>query len=855
MSKVQQGRTGTRQVREEFPFIPPKYQHATAIGVLLLSLVIFFFPLIFGGKTFLAADNIASHSWDTFLKDAKDAGVFPLWNPYIFCGMPSYGSLMTAGDRAFDVTATVLARATELFQLLLLNSPAGWVLFFYAAFAIGMYFFILGKVNSKTAALIGALGATFSMYIIIWIMVGHNTKIAVMAMFPFIFLILEKLRERFDFKLALVLVLLLHFSFLPSHVQMMFYMYLALGIYFLYFIVRNLVKKEDWQSLVKTGLVLALASGLAVTMDADKYLSVWEYNPYSMRGAAPIVPSVQKGEMKTQEGGLDYDYATSWSFSPGEMMTFVIPTWYGFGHLRYDGVYGKGISFNPYWGPMVFTDGAQYMGVVILALAILGFLRNRKQPFVQYLAITIVFSLLVSFGREFPLIYDLMFKYFPGFNKFRIPSMILVLVQIFVPILAAYGVASLLDEKERSLNPQSEKKWKYFLYGTAGFLALAIVARGAFKDIYTSFFPLKEVGNQVARAIGNGQLPIVSEFYNFVVDTVVTDLYFALAFILVTFGAFFFYWKNTIRLSTLTVILVGVTLFDLWRIDFRPMDPRDRKEQQDVFSAPDYVRFLQQDSSKFRILTFVNGQLPYDNTMAYWRIQSAYGYHGAKMRAYQDMVEVAGPGNPLVWQLMNVKYIVSDTPDSSQILQLVYSGQQYKVYISRASAPRAFFVNRYEVAGGLDILKKIQGMEFNPSDVAYLMDDPKVQIDPPQQEAKADFVSYHIQDLELKVTATGTNLLFLSEAYYPEGWKAFVDGAETKIYRLNYLFRGVVIPQGSHRLIMKFEPPGFYLGKNLSLGMNLLILGALAFVGFDYGKKWSADRTLNSKFETRNPKL
>jgi hypothetical protein len=819
-------------VRDEAPLIPVKYQNLAAILVLFFSLVIFFNQIIFNGKTFLGVDTIAAHSWDTILKEAHGEGIFPLWNPYIFCGFPGYASLTFAGTRFFDISSMVLGYADTALSYIFLAPPEGWVLGFYFIFAIGMYFFVLSKVGQKIPALIAALAAMFSMYIISWVPAGHNTKIAVMAFFPLIFLLVEKLREKFNWKLALILVFVLHFSFLPAHVQMIFYTYLALGVYFLFFLLRTLFKKEDWKPILRTGAVFAIATVLAISMDADKYVSVWEYNPYSMRGSNPIVQA--PGGEKTVEGGLAYDYATAWSFGVGEMATFFIPSWYGFGSTTYQGALtnNQPIHQNFYFGPEPFTESPQYMGIVILIFAIIGFWRNRKNPFVQYLGVMCLFSLLVSFGKEFPIVYDLMFKYFPTFNKFRGPSMILTVVQILIPILAAYGIASFLSNRTQNIPPATEKKWKYSLAILGVLAALGIFVPGFYKSIYSEFIPIQ----MLAGRFGNNQ-QVVGLLYEFFSDKVATDFLFAFLFLFVAFGAIYRYLHQRLSLSVLGAILVVVVVADLWRIDFQPMDPSPRTEQKEIFTAPDYVRYLQQDTTLYRVLLFENGRPPYDNKLAYWKIQSAYGYAGAKMRWYQDMDDVAGIGNPLVWQLMDVKYIISNTPDSSQVLSLVYNGPQYKVYANRAYVPRAFFVNRYEVSTGLDMLHKMQSMSFNVRDVAYVTEDPNLNIEPPKEGADAEYTHYGLQDLELRVTATGNNLLFLSESYYPNGWKAYLDGSEIPIYRLDYLFRGVVVPAGTHKLVMKFEPKSFTAGRDLSLGMNIILLGVLVFIGFDYWKR------------------
>jgi len=858
MSKANKERAGGRQTTGETPLIPVRYQHLVAIAALFLSLVLFFNQLVFNGKTFNDVDQMASRSFDTFLADAKAEGVFPLWNPYIFCGMPSYGSLTVGGDRVFDLTAQVLSYVSTGFSYIMLHPPEGWVLFYYFVFACGIYLFAYDKVKSKFAAFIAAFAATFSMYIIIWVMSGHNTKIAVMAFFPFIFYVIERLRQRLSWFQAFLLVLLIHFSYMPSHIQMIFYVYLAVGTYLLFMLIRSfLVKRQateagtesPWKGILRAGIVFALASALAFSMDADKYLSVWEYGPYSIRGSNPIVNTNQAPDSKTIQGGLDYDYATGWSFAPGEMMTWLVPSWYGFGKENYRGILTRdqNAMLNFYTGPQPFTLAPQYMGLIVLLLAVYGFAKNRKDPFVQYLGLMIGISLLIAFGREFSILYDLMYKYFPSFNKFRIPSMILVLIQIFVPILAAYGIASLFREREQLHGAELEKQKKSLLVWLGVTLALFVILALTFE----SFVSRQSIQNGYASAytIGLPKDRIVEQFFQQVppqatkeisaqlVGQATNDIYMAITYLIVSFGAAYYFIQRKMKLTTFAAILTIVIATDLWRVDSKPEEVHDRSVTQQLFATPAYAKFLQGDSTLFRILELENGQPRYNNMFAYWRLQNAYGYQGAKMRAYQDVAEVVGLRNPLLWVLMNVKYILSPTVDSTLGLRPVYNGPDMKVYDNSVALPRAFFVNRYEVADGITILNKIASMSFDPREVMYFQENPKISIEPASPLARAEFTRFNMHNLELTTTTTGNNLLFLSETYYPIGWKAFVDGNEIPIYRANYLFRAVVVPPGTHKLEMKFEPKGFYLGKNLSLAANIFVLGGLGIFGFGYWRK------------------
>jgi hypothetical protein len=323
-------------------------------------------------------------------------------------------------------------------------------------------------------------------------------------------------------------------------------------------------------------------------------------------------------------------------------------------------------------------------------------------------------------------------------------------------------------------------------------------------------------------------------FYDFIVSSVLSDILVGFILLFLVFGAFYYYQKEKLKPATLYGMLIVAVLFDLWRVGWKTSDPKSQQETMQTTAIPDFVKVLEQDTTHFRVLKMNDGQPVYDNSLAYWRIQNAYGYQGAKMRAYQDMADVAGLGNPLVWQLMNIKYLISNRDELNPGLVQVYNSPGIKVYAFRSWLPRTFFVNRCEVSDSLSTLNKIAAMSFDPRDLAYLSKPMTAIIDPPLQGAEASIVHYGIQDIEVRATATGNNLLFLSETYYPKGWKAYIDGKETEIYRLNYLFRGVIIPQGTHTLEMKFEPGSFTLGKTISLGTNLLVLGGLMIFAIQF---------------------
>jgi hypothetical protein len=830
--------------KDDNPIIPAKYQHLAAIAVIYISLLIFFHAMIFEGKKYQSNDSLPV--WQTFMADAETEGYAALWNPYIFCGYPGYAGLTYPVPESFDIT-TILWEdligdfgVRDLISLLFFKEgSSGANLLFYLIYGIGMYFLSYRFLKNKPIAVIVALMAVYATYVSLLIMMGHITKLVVLSWFPFVFLIVDKLKEKFNLILALLLPILVRLLIQAGHMQFILYFYIAMGTYLLFFLIRALLKKENWKPVLASGTTLILATGIAFLMGATQHLSTLEYNPYSMRGSNPIQSSTTDTQTKTISGGLDYDYATSWSFSPGEIMTFFVPSWYGFGPMPYQGplTQNQMVKLNLYWGPQPFVDGPQYMGIITIVLAMIGFYRYRKEPVVQYMAGIIVFSLLVSFGKEFSLIYDLMYRYFPMFNKFRIPLMILILVQIFTPILAGYGILSFVSKRNIALDPSQLKKWKYiFIGGVIAFVAV-LVGKGIIKDLYSSFFSLKEAGDTLARSYGKLNTEVLKIMYDLVFSSIWTDILIGIALLISALGLLYNYQRGKIRSNLLYIGLAVIVLFDLWRIAYKPHDPVTYQEANNVLAKPGFVDLLKQDSAVYRVLRLSNGQPVYDNSLANWHLYSAYGYHGAKMRIFQDMVDVAGMGNPLTWQLMNIKYLISNTDASSPILKEIYNDGEARVYEFIYNYPHAFFVNKYEVADGITTLNNIASRSFDPRQTAFMLEKPKVSIDVPGESARAAIVKYGTQDLELRVNATGNNLLFLSDAYYPKGWNAYIDGNPADILRLNYLFRGVIVPQGEHVITMKFEPRMFYLGKQISLWISLIIYGMLILWGVLYWRE------------------
>ncbi len=808
-----------------------KYQDMIFSGIVAVLVLLFLGKAIFG-PGFNASDNIASESFQPYLQEASKKGEFPHWLPYIFSGLPSYAALLTTGDRTWDFSAYVVNKISYIFSSIL-GSDTARISFWYILYAIGMYFLMRTKKQEPMVALFTSIMAVFSTWVMTWVMIGHNTKPIAFAMFPYILLCLESIREKWNLKYAVLLVLAVHVMVESTHMQMVFYGIVTFGLYLLFELVSRLITKNEPMGVIRAALVLAVAGAMSFGMGADRFLSTLEYTPYSTRGSAPIgqlnqSATPQKAANKQDaNGGNDYQYATNWSFSPEETMTFLVPNYFGFGKLPYKGPLSdnREMIISAYFGQMPFTDAANYMGICVLFLGLYGAWRFRRDLFVQFLVTLSVFALLLSFGRNMSFLYDIFYYHIPMFNKFRTPSMVLHLMQFAFPILAAYGIAGLAQVREEK-DAKSRKVGLYMLIVCGVFLVIGFVYPSMSE---TGYRAQVESSNQIMRYQDPQVRTAISEF---VFDEMKSDWTVTGVFALLMGLLVYLFVNKKISASLFYPALIIVSLTDLWRVDIRPMDIPKKKLETEVFQKTDVIDFLQRDKSVFRIADM--DVLPSPNVAAYFKLENIHGYHSAKMRVYQDLMDEAGNGegsiiqNPLLWNLLNVKYILSSQKLFPNI-EPVFTSQQTRalVYQNPAFMPRAFFVKEAVVASKNEILQHLKNSDFFPADTAYVEEKLAVQIDTATSgstavltERKNEYQKYQVK------TSANNSLLFVSEVFYPVSWKAYIDGQETPIIKTNFAFRGIVVPKGEHSVEFRYQSPKFEQGKTISLAANILLLAA-----------------------------
>lgn len=838
-------------------FIPAKWQTPVFLAVILILIMIFFNAGLFGGKVFSSADNIASGSFKTFLDDAKAKGEFPLWVPYIFNGMPSFAALVPHIERMYDLSHAVWVTLRDAIYLLFSGNDVWAIVFFYVIFAFSFYFLAVYKFKDKLIALYTALAAVFITPIIQLIIVGHNSKMIAIMMFPAILLMLERLYDIISegkikeniYRILLyfgILVFFIHVQMSSNHIQMLFYFFSGIGIYMVYRLLFNLVKKIDFKPALISLVLFGVAVGLSASMYADSYLSSREYNKYSIRGVPGITQA--PGEQKVS-GAADYEYSTNWSFSPVEVMTFFVPYWVGFGDVEV-----KGQKANTYWGQMPFTTSPMYFGVITILLAFIGIYYNfKKNALVQAMVFISFLALLLSFGRTWPLLYDILFYNLPYFSSFRAPVMIHILINVAFVILAGFGIKSIIDiTKDKVKTAGFLKSAKYI------FMVLAIPVLFSFigfQDYYTSQVQASPLIQKLTQQGANQQQiqQYVTQISQIAYDNVKSELLVVGLLLLAAFGACYMFVKGSIKYQLFLIAIILFTIIDLWHIDFKTLHWDNKTDSEQTFKTPDYVDWIlknEKNTYDFRVLHLDKGQPVRENTLAYWRLQNIYGYQGAKLRIYQDMDDVVGMTNPAAWRLMSTKYIITDKPYNDSMFTTVFEGKSSKKYVllNNKYYPKAYFVKSFKTAGGLEILNAIKEGNTDPKEMAFLEKDLSEKIDAPDQTAKVHITNYGIHSITLDAEASGNNLLYFSEVYYPD-WKVYIDGKPGEILKINYLFRGVVVPKGKHNIEFKFEPETYYTGKNISIGTNILlvvIFGA-AISGMYFRRKKAQETAEKSK--------
>jgi hypothetical protein len=822
-------------------FLPQKYHILAVILVIIILFLIFLNPLYFGNKTFQSSDILASLASQQYVLHHGDG--FTLWNPYLFCGMPAYA--IGTAPSWFNLIYAGITEMRSIFTSFFSIEYTQWT-FYLIILGITSFFLMRHLTRNTLVSLFTAIATSFSTGLIVFLFIGHVTKLTALSMYPLVFLLLLRLKERLRLIDILLLIITLQLLIQSFHVQIIFYTLFSAAIYFIYYFLRSLATRDTGlrKNILKSAGVFVAVSIIAFLIQTDNLTQIYEYMPFSTRGSIGIL---EKTSNETTKSTSEYyKYHTDWSFSPEEVATFIIPSYYGFGNVTYQGPLTRGqeVQTNTYFGQMPFVDVAVgYMGIIVFMLALFGIFTRWKEPFVRFLTILTGVALLISFGRNFPILFDLLFYNLPYFDKFRVPSMILVLVQLSIPVLAGLGLMKIIN-----LHNERDEKLIKLIKNIAIVFSVIFILSILFSSGVSGW--MADRVNAYADTIAASRSQNAQQFRalaDFIGDMFRTDFFIAFGFLSAAFWGSYLYIKGRLSKDVLVLGIIILTIIDLWRIDARGERYQNNPDMKKEFNTPDYITAIknQKDKNPFRIIN-----LKQDNSLGsiannenfnmYFLVEDFYGYSAIKPRSFQDYMDVVGPVNTTIWRMLNVKYLVADRPVPFEGFKEIMNNSKTYVYLNTNALPRLYFVNQVEQKPDIDVLMSVKDNGFDPKQVAYV-NNLKTKIDVPDSTASVTITAYKDELVSADVNSSGNNFLFFGDTYIAgkadyklfklsTGWSAYIDGNKTEIYRVNHGFMGIVVPKGKHSVEFKYAPESFYISKYLSLILSSLTVGSLLLI-------------------------
>ena len=809
--------------------------HFAVAGLFFVICFLYFTPA-FQGKMLIQSDVTQAQGMQKEIMDVRaKTGKAPLWTNQVFGGMPAYQIWAFYPD---NITTYVISALKTVFP-----NPIDTVLL--SLFGAYLLFCVL-RINPWLAAA-GAIAFTFSSYNFILLHAGHSNQAYAITFFaPILAGIILTLRGKYWLG-AVLTAFFLAMEIRSNHIQMAYYLMFSVLILVgieLYHAIKNKTTVPFFKSIA----FLSAATLVALMINASILWTTYEYGQESIRGKSNLTSKTTGGAGT----GLDKEYAYGWSQGIGECITFLIPNAYGGGTggvLKADSkvakaLIAKGIpeeqaanfasQLPTYWGGKPFTEGPWYFGAGVCFLFIFGLMivQNRIK---WWLLATVILSMLLSFGKNFTLISDLFFNYFPLYNKFRAVESILVLAEFAVPLLAFLAIKEALLAKDKAF---ILKKLFLALYITGGLALLVAV-------LPTLFFSFKNSAgddNLIAQLTQAFQGD--SAFATSLVNTSLVqdraslaqaDAIRSLIFVLITFGVLWAFIKQKINLQIVSVLILAVTLVDLWQIDKRYLKDDSFQPKEDAMQVrvPREVdQFIMRDPDPdFRVLDLTID--PFSNASTSYFHKTLGGYHAAKLKRFQELIEnqFTKSLNQDALDMLNTKYIISADPKT----------QAVGMKANPTACGHAWFVQQVRFADNAD--QEMQAISsFDPKNEAIVDKKYQSAIDTKQNavdtKATITLTSYAPEHLVYQTGSTSNQVAVFSEIYYDKGWKMLIDGVEKPYFRADYLLRAAQIPVGNHKVEFIFHPNSYYTGEVISLiGSILLVLAILAYIFVENRKK------------------
>ena len=793
----------------------------------VIALVIFLAAAAYFGRPALEGNVLSQHDvlgWKGMAQNSFDYkeknGTFPLWNTNLFGGMPNYQVAMEG--------KTILPDMNKIFSL---GLPKPINFFFLAC--IAFYFLCLVLRINPYIGIAGALAFAYSSYNPIIIGAGHETKMYAIAYMP---ALLGGILLIFQKKYIAGLCAASVFASIEvgvNHPQITYYFLLiAIAVAIAYSI--EWIKQKEWKHMMLAFSLTALAALIGVASAAINLMPTYEYSKATMRGGKQVETKDNK-IVNTNTKGLDTDYAFMYSNGIAEPLTLLMPNAFGGGsgsplpensHVI-EKLVEKGVPENSalqvvgsmpaYWGGIVEgTSGPVYYGAIVCLLALLAFVFVKHPLRWALLAVSVV-GIVLSWGKYFSGFNEFVFNNLPLYNKFRAPSMAMVIAQFSVPLLAVLGFQAILFSAEKA--ELIKKNFKKVLFATGGVLVFCLIvyimqsySSAIDKNIIDGYSD-KDGNNQIGKAIVQGLMEDRKELF-------LSQIIRLAGFAALLIGVLFLYSRSLLKPLAVTLILGVVTLIDLFVIGGAYLNENNYRSAEDLaaenFTAtPADTEILNDKSAQFRVFN-VGGDRFNESRTSYFH-RSVGGYHPAKLRIYQDVIEtyLSAQPNQEILNALNTKYIL--IPDEQ--------GKKINLQVNSQAFGACWLVKNVQFADGpANQLTAIGNVNLRDTVVVDKSLEKIISQPVVDSTAIISLVKYSNDAIEYSFKSTTTQFAMFSEVYYGAGWNAYIDGKKTDYVKADYFLRGMQLNSGTYKIEFKFEPISYATGANISFVTSIILL-------------------------------
>lgn len=811
------------------------------LAFVLLSFA-YFFPADIENRILFQHDTAAGAGAGQEVKEYyEQTGERSRWTNSLFGGMPMYQIAPS-----YDSTKS-LQWVQKAYQLFLPD-------YVCLTFMLMLGFYILLRVFGIPVWLAGLGGImwAFSSYFFILISAGHIWKFITLAYVPpTIAGIVLAYRGKLLWG-GILTALFVALQITSNHVQMSYYFFFVIlffvGAYF-----EKAWRTKTLPQFFKASAVLIVAALVGIAANVSNLYHTYAYSKETMRGKSELV---QTGDAAKQtSSGLDRDYITQWSYGIDETLTLLVPNFKGGASAAlsqsetamskanpmYSSLYG---SLTQYFGTQPMTSGPVYVGAFVLFLFVLGCF-IVKGPLKWALIGATFFSIVLSWGKNFMPLTDFFIDYVPLYNKFRAVSSILVIAEFTIPLLAIFALKRLLEEPE--ILKQEKKPLGISLLLTAGIALLLAVAPGS---IGSGYVPAQEA-QMLQNAVNQQMIPanelsgILANLGEMRAELVSSDA--LRSFIIIGIGCslLWLYASGKLR-SSLTI--AGITILclaDMWGVNKRYLNDAQfvpHSIRTETFTKTNTDELILQDTSlDYRVLNFATSTFD-DNNTSYWH-KSVGGYHPAKLRRYQEMIEHhISPEMQAAYKAIATAGGEMDSVDANKFRVLNMLNTKYFIQ-QRQTVPilnphaygNAWFVNKVQYVNNaneeIDALDSIIPTETAVVDARF-KDVLKGATESYKDSLSSiRLTSYAPNRLTYETNNAQDGIAVFSEIYYPDGWHVTIDGQPAELARADYILRTMYVPAGQHTIEMRFDPTSLHVTEGIAYGaLALLVIGIIVAV-------------------------